>query len=218
MVISFENGKKRKREKDELQRLRNNFHSAAEHLKEDDSEENFYALLDSMADRIGYIISRPEASEIMKREEEDRKRFYERYKDIFSVVPISDIGKMQHYTEAMLQLVSEVFHGDWKTRVDAFLDFECLHLNEFDAIHSKIANRNEEPDYPFQFAYMEPDFLEDSLTDCLNKIIALCSENETPSKETEILYQASRLFELTEILGDAFTDELREREKTEERI
>ena len=71
MVISFEKGKKRKREKEELQRLRNNFHLAAENLKEEDSEENLNALLNSMADRVGYIISRPEADEIMKREEEE---------------------------------------------------------------------------------------------------------------------------------------------------
>ena len=48
MVISFENGKKRKREEEEYQKLQDNFNSAAENLKGDDSEENLDALLRSI--------------------------------------------------------------------------------------------------------------------------------------------------------------------------
>lgn len=217
MAISFEKGKKKTREKEDFQKLQDNFHLAAENLKEDDSEENFHAFLNAMSDMAGHILSRPGADGIMKREEEERKRFYERYRDVFSIVPISDIGKIQHYTKAMLRLVPDIFYGDWKTRFDSYMDFQYIHLNEFDAVHSKMLKRNVEPDYPFQFKLMELNLLEESLNDCLNRIIALCSENEN-ADETEILYQASRLFELTEILGDVFTDELRDREKTEERI
>lgn len=216
MVISFENGKKRKREKEEYQKLKNNFQSAAKKFAQNDSRENLNAFLGAMSDMAGHILFSPEADEIMKREEDENRRFYERYSDVLSIVPISDIGKMQHYTEAMLNLVPSIFHGDWQTRFNAFMDFEMFHYGAFDAAHSSIAERNEETEYPFQFKPMELSLLEVSLKDCLNKIIALCSENET-SNEAEILYEASRLFELTSVLGDNFTDELRKRRKTEER-
>lgn len=123
---------------------------------------------------------------------------------------------MQHYTEAMLNLVPSIFHGDWETRFNSFIDFEKFHYGEFDAAYSNLAKRYEQTEYSFQFKPVELSFLEDSLKNCLNRIIALCSENEN-SNETDLLYQASRLFELASVLGDTFTDELREREKTEER-
>lgn len=213
---TFENGKKKKREKEEFQKLQDNFHSAAENLRQDDSEENFYKLLSSMSDMAGHILFSPEADTIMKREEEEQKRFYERYKDVFSIVPISDFGKMQHYTEAMLNLVPSIFHGDWQTRFDAYIDFEKFHYGAFDAAYSRLAKRIEQPEYPFHFKPMELSLLEDSLKKCLNKIIALCSENDD-FNGMQILFEASRLFELTSLLGNTFTDELKEREKTEER-
>lgn len=217
MVISFENGKKKKSEKKEFQKFQDNFHSAAENLRQDDSEENFYKLLSSMSGMAGHILSSPEADTIMKREEEEQKRFYERYKDVFSIVPISDVGKMQHYTEAMLNLVPSIFHGDWQTRFDAYIDFEKFHYGAFDAACSKLAKKYEQPEYAFQFQPMEPNLLEDSLKDCLNRIIALCSEDRDSNK-SEILFQASGLFELTQILGDIFLEEYSTRQKAEERI
>lgn len=209
MVISFENGKKKKSEKKEFQKLQDNFHSAAENLRQDDSEENFNKLLSSMSDMAGHILFSPEADTIMKREEEEQKRFYERYKDVFSIVPISDFGKMQHYTEAMLNLVPSIFHGDWQTRFDAYIDFEKFHYGAFDAAYSRLAKRCEQPEYAFRFKPMDMVQIENCLKDCLNRIIALCSENDDPN-EAEILFQASTLFELTEILGEAL-------QKTEER-
>lgn len=216
MVISFEKGKQKKREEEEFQKLQDNFQSAAENFKQDDSEENLHAFLNSMADMAGHIISSPRADTIMKSEESERTRFYERYKDVFSIVPISDIGKMLHYTKAMLNLIPSIFHGDWQTRFDVFIDFEKFHYGEFDTAYSSLAKRYEQSEYPFQFKPMELSLVEDSLKKCLNRIIALCSE-EKDSNGPEILFQASRLFELTSVLGDTFTDELREREKTEER-
>lgn len=217
MVISFENGKKKKSEKEEFQKLQDNFHSAAENLRQDDSEENFNKLLRSMSDMAGHILSSPEADTIMKREEVERARFYERYKDVFSIVPFSDVGKMQHYTEAMLNLVPSIFHGNWQTRFNAFIDFERFHLNEgFDTAYSRLSKRYEQSEYAFQFQPMEPNLLEDSLKDCLNRIIALCSEDRD-SHKSEILFQSSRLFELTQILGDIFLEEYRTRQKTEDR-
>ena len=217
MVISFENGKKKKREEEEFQKLQDNFQSAAENLKEDDSEENLDALLRSMSDLAGHVIFHPGANEIEKRAEWEQKEFYERYKDVFSIVPISDIGKMQHYTKAMLNLIPPIFHGDWQTRFDAFIDFEKFHYGEFDTAYSSLAKRYEEPEYSFQFKHVELSLVEDSLKKCLNRIIALCSENDD-SNGMQILFEASRLFELMSVLGDTFTDELRERKKTEERI
>lgn len=85
MVISFENEKK-KREEEEFQRLQDNFHSVAENLKKDDSEENFYELLNSMSNMVDHILSNPEIDVIEKREEEEQKRFFERYKDVFSII------------------------------------------------------------------------------------------------------------------------------------
>lgn len=215
MVISFEKGKK-KREKEELQRLRNNFHSATENLIEDDSEENFNALLDSMADRIGYIISRPEADEIMKREEEAKKRFYERYKDIFKVIPISGVARLQHLASAMLNLIPTIFHEEWETRFDTYADFGHFHLDEFDPICSKLEKKYGKPDYPFQFNPMSADALEIAMNDCLNKIIDLCSKDDDESNITEILYSSARLFELDELLTDLFGEEIKAREKNEE--
>ena len=128
MVISFENGKKKKREEEEFQKLQDNFQSAAENLKEDDSEENLNALLRSMSDLAGHVIFHPRADEIEKREEEARKRFYERYKDVFNVIPISDVARLQHLANAMLNLVPAIFHEEWETRFEANIDFGHFHF------------------------------------------------------------------------------------------
>lgn len=216
-IISFEEGKNRKREEKEFhQCLLDSFHQAAENLRKNDTDENFNELLISMADMAQHIIFSPEAKGFEEREKEEQKRFYERYKDIFSVIPILEIGRLQHFASAMLNLVPSMFHGEWQTRFDAYADFGNFHLGEFDPVCGKLEDKYGKTQYPFQFNPMDADSLEAALKDCLTRIINLCSKRDD-SNVTEILYQSARLFESGELLTDLFGEELKAREKNEER-
>ena len=142
-------------------------------------------------------------------------RFYERYEDVFKVVPISDVARIQHLANAMLNLIPVMFHGEWETRFDANIDFGHFHFDEFDPICGKLEEKYGKPIYPFQFEVMEASALETDLTTCLNKIIDLCSKCDDGSNVAEILYSSARLFELDELLTDLFTEEIKARKNEE---
>lgn len=215
-IISFEEGMKRKMEQKDCQKSpQENFLQAAENLRQNDTEENFSALFDSMFDRLHAIMSSPEIEGVIEREKEAQKRFYERYKDIFSIIPFSEIERVQYFSSAMLKLVPAIFHGDWQTRFNAYTDFGHFHLDEFEPLCGKLEDKYGKPEYPFQFKSMDSASLEIALTDCLTKIIDLCSQQSKDSNIMEILYQGLRLFELDELLTDLFGEELKAREKND---
>lgn len=126
-----------------------------------------------------------------------------------AAVPISASERMQHFSKAMLYLLSDIFHGsNWDIRFDAWLDFCEFYLSEFDPAYDDYikANKEFEQSYQYKFKEMTAEELEEELVDCLGKIIELCPEKK--EDKAELMFQASRLFELEEILSDLFYREL----------
>ena len=217
-IISFEEKMKKEQELEEKefqQSLQNSFARTIENFREKGMEDNFDALFDSMFSRLQKIVESPEMEGMIEREQEEKKRFYERYADVFKVIPLSNVARIQHLATAMLNLVPTMFHGEWKTRFDIYMDFSYFHYDEFDPVCSKLEKKYGKPDYPFEFEPMDADALEAALKDCLNKIITLSSKEED-SNIMDILYQDARLFELDGLLTDMFIEEQKERENNEE--
>ena len=143
-------------------------------------------------------------------EKEEEERFKAKYSNVLVAVPVSDGEKMQYFSNIMLQLLPDVFHGSsWDERFDAWMDFSQFYITGFDSAYSDYikANKEFEQPYHYKFQEMATEKLEEELVDCLGKIIELCPEKKEEDK-TEMLYQAARLFELEEILSDIFYKEL----------
>ena len=143
-------------------------------------------------------------------EKEEEERFKEKYKDVLAAVPCSDGEKMQYFSNIMLQLLPDVFHGSsWDARFDAWMDFSQFYITGFDSAYSDYIKANKEFEQPYQYKFkgMAAEKLEEELVDCLGKIIELCPEKKEEDK-TEMLYQAARLFELQDLLSDLFCMEV----------
>ena len=143
-------------------------------------------------------------------EKEEEERFKEKYKDVLAAVPCSDGEKMQYFSNIMLQLLPDVFHGSsWDARFDACMDFCQFYITGFDSAYSDYIKANKEFEQPYQYKFkgMAAEKLEEELVDCLGKIIELCPEKKEEDK-TEMLYQAARLFELQDLLSDLFCMEV----------
>lgn len=166
-------------------------------------------LLNAMAGNVENIIFSPEAKEIEKREEEDYKNFYMKYLDALKIVPHTVSGRIKYYSELMLELVPYIFHGNHKTRFDAFMDFSKFHYGELDKVESKYRKENAELEieYPFSFETMSIKDMEKNTKDCLKKIIKHIPEKSDLDK-TEVMYQLSRLFELDGLITDVINEEM----------
>ena len=144
----------------------------------------------------------------IEKEEEERPK--EKYKDVLATVPGSAGEKMQHFSNIMLQLLPDVFHGSsWDARFDAWMDFSQFYITGFDSAYSGYIKANKEFEQPYQYKFkgMAAEKLEEELVDCLGKIIELCPEKKEEDN-IAMMYQATRLFELEEILSDMFYKEL----------
>lgn len=207
-VISFEKRKKRKRKfnqnkkksKTVTEKSTTEYPAVLDPLKDGSSADTDYADMEPK-DKIEYW------KNIEKEEEE---RFKEKYKDVLAAVPCSDGEKMQYFSNIMLQLLPDVFHGSsWDARFDAWMDFSQFYITGFDSAYSDYIKANKEFEQPYQYKFkgMAAEKLEEELVDCLGKIIELCPEKKEEDK-TEMLYQAARLFELQDLLSDLFCMEV----------
>ena len=143
-------------------------------------------------------------------EKEEEERFKEKYKDVLAAVPCSDGEKMQYFAKIMLRLIPDIFHeSSWDTRFDICMDFCQFYITGFDSAYSDYIKANKEFEQPYQYKFkgMAAEKLEEELVDCLGKIIELCPEKKEEDK-TEMLYQATRLFELQDLLSDLFCMEV----------
>lgn len=158
----------------------------------------------SLTDFIGYMAS--EVSRIQsklwtkpleEREKEERNEFEEKYCDVLAAAPISRSDRISYFANVMLCLLPYVFHDRHKKQF--FSDFSMFYLSEFDAAYCEYRSNNEkyEKEYPFQFPSLDADILENALQDCLHQIIH-------SNDKTEIMWQASRLFELYHNMLDCF--------------
>lgn len=145
-----------------------------------------------------------------KIEKEEEEKFRTKYKDVLSAVPISASERMQYFSKVMLYLLSEIFHGsNWDIRFDAWLDFCEFYLSEFDPAYSdyfKVNKKLEQP-YSYKFKPISEEKLEEQLKDCLTKIIEIYPDRKEEDK-TAMMYQASMLFELQDLLSDLFYKEV----------
>lgn len=144
----------------------------------------------------------------MKNEKEER--FREKYKDVLAAVPVSAGERMQYFSNVMLHLLPDVFHGsNWDERFDACADFCEFYISEFDPAYSDYIRENKEfeKEYQYKFGTMKTEKLEEELKKCLTKIVEISPEKKEEDK-TEMLYQSARLFELDEILLVLFCEEL----------
>lgn len=208
-VISFQKAKKKKEEKfnqstkktqTATEKATKEYPAVLNPLKDGSSIDVDYADMEPK-DKIEYW------KNIEKEEEE---RFKEKYKDVLAAVPVSAGEKMQYFSNIMLQLLPDVFHGSsWDARSDAWMDFSQFYITGFDSAYSDYikANKEFEQPYHYKFHEMAAEKLEEELVDCLGKIIELCLEKKEEDK-TEMLYQAARLFELQDLLSDLFYKEI----------
>ena len=208
-VISFQKAKKKKEEKfnestkktqTATEKATKEYPAVLNPLKDGSSIDVDYADMEPK-DKIEYW------KNIEKEEEE---RFKEKYKDVLAAVPVSAGEKMQYFSNIMLQLLPDVFHGSsWDARSDAWMDFSQFYITGFDFAYSDYIKANKEFEQPYQYKFkgMAAEKLEEELVDCLGKIIELCPEKKEEDK-TEMLYQAARLFELQDLLSDLFCMEV----------
>ena len=208
-VISFQKAKKKKEEKfnestkktqTATEKATKEYPAVLNPLKDGSSIDVDYADMEPK-DKIEYW------KNIEKEEEE---RFKEKYKDVLAAVPVSAGEKMQYFSNIMLQLLPDVFHGSsWDARFDAWMDFSQFYITGFDSAYSDYIKANKEFEQPYQYKFkgMAAEKLEEELVDCLGKIIELCPEKKEEDK-TEMLYQAARLFELQDLLSDLFCMEV----------
>lgn len=144
-----------------------------------------------------------------KIEKEEEEKFRCKYSDVLAIVPINAGARMQYFASAMLQLIPDIFHGNWDTEFDAWMDFSQFYITEFDPAYSDYIKANKEFEQPYQYKFKEmaTEKLEEELKGCLKKIIALYPE-KTDADKTTIMYQAARLFELQDLLSDLFCMEI----------
>ena len=143
-------------------------------------------------------------------EKEEEERFKEKYKDVLAAVPVTAGEKIQYFANIMLQLLPHVFHNNIEDiRFDTWIDFCQFYIIGFDSAYSDYIKANKEFEQPYQYKFkgMAAEKLEEELVDCLGKIIELCPEKKEEDK-TEMLYQATRLFELQDLLSDLFYKEV----------
>lgn len=142
-------------------------------------------------------------------EEEMDERFRIKYKDALETVPVSASEKMQYFADVMLKFIPNIFHGNWDARFDVWMDFSQFYITEFDPAYSDYIKANKEFEQPYQYKFKEmaTEKLEEELKDCLKDIIALYPEKNNEDK-TAMIYQASMLFELQDLLSDLFYKEV----------
>lgn len=171
-------------------------------------DENINSFLSHMASGILKILDRPGIENLVEIEKEDRKKFEERYSDVLAAAPISNIGKIQYFSDIMLNILPSIFHGKWKDRFNAHMDFSEFYLSEFDTAYSQYhsANQQYEKEYPFRFAPLETCRLEIELQDCLGQLVSLSPIKNSRKKAEIIMWQACRLFELYHNMVDLFQE------------
>ena len=204
-VISFEKRKKKfnqnkKKSKTVTEKSTTEYPAVLKPQKNGSSADMDYADMDP-EDKIEYW------KNIEKEEEE---RFKAKYRDVLAAVPCSDGEKMQYFAKIMLRLIPDIFHeSSWDTRFDICMDFCQFYITGFDSAYSDYIKANKEFEQPYQYKFkgMAAEKLEEELVDCLGKIIELCPEKKEEDK-TEMLYQATRLFELQDLLSDLFYKEV----------
>lgn len=206
-LISFEKRKKRKekfnqnkkKSKISTEKATTECPKVLDSLKEDSSIDIDYAEM-KPDEKIEYWKS-------IEKEEEERFRC--KYSDVLAIVPINVGARMQYFASAMLQLIPDIFHGNWDTEFDAWMDFSQFYITEFDPAYSDYIKANKEFEQPYQYKFkgMAAEKLEEELKGCLKKIIALYPEKNNEDK-TAMIYQVSRLFELQDLLSDLFYKEV----------
>lgn len=207
-VISFEKRKKRKKE------FNQNKKKAQIALEKAGTgcPEMLNPLKEGSSVNTDYIEMEPdEQIEYWKKiEKEEEERFSEKYKDVLAAMPVSAGERMQYFSNVMLHLLPDVFHGsNWDERFDACANFCEFYISEFNPAYSDYIKENKEfeKEYQYKFGTMKTEKLEEELKKCLTKIIEIFPEKKEEDK-TEMLYQAARLFELDEILLVLFCEEL----------
>ena len=143
-------------------------------------------------------------------EKEEEERFREKYKDVLAAVPVSAGEKMQYFSNIMLQLLPDVFHGSsWDARFDTCMDFCQFYITEFDSAYSDYIKVNKEFERPYQYKFqgIAAEKLEEELKGCLEKLVALYPE-KTDADKTAMMYHTARLFELQDLLSDLFCMEV----------
>lgn len=143
-ILSFEEKMKREseiEEKEFQQSLQDSFHKTIENFRENGMEDNFDALFDSMFSRLQKIVESPEMEGMIERKKEEKKRFYERYEDVFKIIPISDVARIHHLATAMLNLIPTMFHGEWENRFEIYMDFSYFHYDELDPVFGKLKKK-----------------------------------------------------------------------------
>ena len=207
-VISFEKRRKRKKE------FNQNKKKAQIALEKAGTGclEMLNPLKEGSSVNTDYIEMEPdEQIEYWKKiEKEEEERFREKYKDVLAAMPVSAGERMQYFSNVMLHLLPDVFHGsNWDERFDACANFCEFYISEFNPAYSDYIKENKEfeKEYQYKFGTMKTEKLEEELKKCLTKIIEIFPEKKEEDK-TEMLYQAARLFELDEILLVLFCEEL----------
>lgn len=207
-VISFEKRKKRKKE------FNQNKKKAQIALEKAGTgcPEMLNPLKEGSSVNTDYIEMEPdEQIEYWKKiEKEEEERFREKYKDVLAAMPVSAGERMQYFSNVMLHLLPDVFHGsNWDERFDACANFCEFYISEFNPAYSDYIKENKEfeKEYQYKFGTMKTEKLEEELKKCLTKIIEIFPEKKEEDK-TEMLYHAARLFELDEILLVLFCEEL----------
>lgn len=130
------------------------------------------------------------------------KKFEQKYKDVLSVAPRSDIDKIQYFASIMLNFLPSIFHGKQEERLNAYIDFSEFYLLEFDMAYSQYRKENQkhEKEYLFRFTPLKPNILEHKLHDSLTQL----SAKNNREKAEIILWQACRLFELYHLMDALF--------------
>lgn len=142
-------------------------------------------------------------------EKEEEEKFKTKYNDVLAVVPVTAGAKMQYFATVMLRLLPDIFHEDWDTRFDIWMDFCQFYITGFDSAYSDYikANKEFEQPYEYKFKEMAAEKLEEELKGCLEKLVALYPE-KTDADKTAMMYHAARLFELQDLLSDLFCMEV----------
>lgn len=130
--------------------------------KKQESTESIVTLLSHMASEVSKILDKSGIEMMEEREIQERKRFEERYKNVLSQAPDSAEAQLQYFANVMLKFLPTIFHGEWKNRFDAYMNFSEFYLSEFDTAYSQYHDTNEkyEKEYPFRFTTLDADALE----------------------------------------------------------
>lgn len=101
------------------------------------------------------------------------------------------------------------FYGSWDAKFDVYTDLCEFYILWFNPAYSGYAkeNKNFEKEYQCKFRTIKVEKLEKKLKECLTKIVEIYPKRKEEDK-TAFIFQASKLFELEEILSDSFYKEL----------